>query len=264
MKIAKPVRNLCKKSNPRCNPRYLRNLLLCLILLPVVLLYAETAPLKHSFRPQKTIKQVRRALNRIKPFKISFTQQLFSDDEMAVEESGEILFVDQHHLKWTYLEPDFKVFLLQDNTYKFYDEENEQLNTGKIESKNQQWIWQLFFSDDIFPYAKVETFETIATAEEKRKNNKDNKSNASNTDGKPILSAKKIIIKKNQGEEQLDIEIILDNRSLPVKVTRNQHDSGTRMVFYFSDYKEKVNIPEDTFQLKVPEDVEIIDDNENR
>jgi hypothetical protein len=31
------------------------------------------------------------------------------------------------------------------------------------------------------------------------------------------------------------------------------------MIFYFKDYKEKIKIPKDAFELKVPEDVEMID-----
>lgn len=175
------------------------------------------------------IKKVREALNRIKPFQTSFIQQVYSDEQIDIEESGEILFKDDQHLKWTYVKPDFKVFLLIKNLYKFYDEENEQLTIGEINDRSQQWIWQLFFSDEILQYTRVD--ETL----------------------------KKIYIKKNDPEQPLDIEIRLNNEYLPVQVIQVDPNSGARMIFYFKDYKGNIKIPEDAFLLKVPEDVDVID-----
>jgi outer membrane lipoprotein-sorting protein len=182
------------------------------------------------------IKKVRLALNRIKPFQIQFVQQVYIDEQhdadiADIEESGEILFKNHQHLKWTYLKPDFKVFLLQQDDYKFYDEENEQLTIGKIKDRSQQWIWQLFFSDDILQY----TYERVNGAQQK------------------------IYIKKEDAEQPLDIEIRLNKDFLPVQVIQEDPNTGVRMIFYFKDYKEKIKIPKDAFELNVPEDVEIIE-----
>ncbi|MCP5104568.1 MAG: hypothetical protein GY950_14375 [bacterium] len=178
----------------------------------------------------ETIKKVRRELNRIKPFNVGFVQQVYSDEQLDIEESGEILFKDDRHLKWTYLDPDYKVFLLQEDQYKFYDRENEQLTVGKIGERSRQWLWQLFFSDDILQY----------TREDKTR--------------------QKIHIKKEDPEEPLDIEIRLNDHFLPMQVIREDAATGARMIFYFKDYKEKVKIPGNAFELKVPEDVEVIDE----
>jgi outer membrane lipoprotein-sorting protein len=182
------------------------------------------------------VKKVRFALNRIKPFQIQFVQQVYVDEQYDsdiadIEESGEILFKNHQHLKWTYLKPDFKVFLLQQDDYKFYDEENEQLTIGKIKDRSQQWIWQLFFSDDVLQY----TYEQVNGAH------------------------KKIYIKREDAEQPLDIEIRLNKDFLPVQVIQEDPNSGVRMIFYFKDYKEKIKIPKDAFELNVPEDVEIIE-----
>lgn len=187
---------------------------------------------------QEKIKEIRRSLNRIKPFKVSFVQQVSSDENANMpadlEESGEILFKNDQQLKWTYLEPDYKVFLLEGDEYQFYDEDNEQLILGKIRDRSQQWIWQLLFSDDIFRYARWDD------------------------------SRKRIHIKNDR--DSIDMEIIINSDSLPVKVVQTDL-SGARMVYYFKDYRQKIIIPEDAFRLKVPEGVDIVrqydDEDEN-
>jgi len=202
----------------------------------ILLLGSGTASDSERNGSDTLVKKVRFALNRIKPFQIQFVQQVYVDEQYDsdiadIEESGEILFKNHQHLKWTYLKPDFKVFLLQQDDYKFYDEENEQLTIGKIKDRSQQWIWQLFFSDDILQY----TYERVNGAH------------------------KKIYIKKEDAEQPLDIEIRLNKDFLPVQVIQEDPNTGVRMIFYFKDYKEKIKIPKDAFELNVPEDVEIIE-----
>lgn len=177
------------------------------------------------------VKKVRENLNRIKPFQLQFSQQVYTDEELTIEESGEILFKDDRHLKWTYLKPDFKVFLLQEDDYKFYDEENEQITVGKIKDRGRQWLWQLFFSEDILRYSYSAG-----------------------------SSEKKIFIKKENAEEPLDIEILLNNDYLPIQVIQQDLNTGSRMIFYFKDYKEKISIPGDAFELKVSKDVETVEE----
>jgi outer membrane lipoprotein-sorting protein len=146
---------------------------------------------------------------------------------MDIEETGEILFKDDLHLKWTYLYPDLKIFLIEKDLYKFYDEENEQLTIGKIKEKNKQWIWQLFFSDEILQFT---------TTEEK---------------------SKRLFLRKEDSDPPLDIEIVLNSEYLPIKVIEN-NPSGIKMVFYFNNYKKQVKIPTGAFDLKIPKGVDIV------
>jgi len=115
---------------------------LAIICVPLSL---RAAPHSFSFQPdyqgtgstsaKETIKTVRDSLNEIKPFKVNFTQQVYTDEELDIEESGEIIFKNDQLLKWTYLDPDYKVFLLEEDNYQFYDEDNQQLMIGKIKEK---------------------------------------------------------------------------------------------------------------------------------
>jgi outer membrane lipoprotein-sorting protein len=185
---------------------------------------ANTAPKPKPFT-RDYIKKVRLALNHIKPFKVTFVQQVTSDQQLDLEESGEILFKNNKQLKWTYTNPDFKVFLLEGDNYKFYDEDSEQLIIGKVKQKNRQWIWQLLFSDHIVPHARwLATDKTIQV----------------------MIPA-----------DELHVDIVINDDFLPVKVT--QHDpSGVRMVFHFKQYSPNITVSPDTFQLKVPDDVDVI------
>jgi outer membrane lipoprotein-sorting protein len=185
---------------------------------------------------KETIKTVRDSLNRIKPFKVNFSQQVYTDEQLDIEESGEIIFKNDRFLKWTYLDPDYKVFLLEGDNYQFYDEDNEQLIIGKIKDRSHRWVWQMLFSDDIFR-------DYLVTWDKARK---------------------KIHIKNNPtsrtgdtGDIAIDIEIIINDDSLPVTLIQVD-PSAARIVYHFKEYKPKIKIPGDTFRLSVPDDVEII------
>ncbi len=195
----------------------------CLIFVPV----SGCDNLSYGGQQSPLINEVRNSINRIKPFKVRFVQQVFDEDQLEIEESGEIIFKDHQQLKWTYLDPDYKVFILEGGNYKFYDQENEQLTIGEVKDKGQQWIWQLLFSEKAADHIK---------ADEKNR---------------------KVHIKNDA--EALDLEVLVDNRFLPVKAVQND-PSGARLVYYFKDYKEKIKISSDLFQLKVPEGVEVIVD----
>lgn len=137
------------------------------------------------------------------------------------------MFKNEQKLKWTYRKPDYKVFLLEGDDYRFYDQDNEQLTIGKIKDRSRQWIWQLLFSDDIFRSSSLE----------------DDK-------------GQKVIHVKNK-KDSLDVRITVDENFLPVKIFQID-PSGARMIFYFKNYRANVTVPDNAFQLNVPKGVDII------
>lgn len=168
----------------------------------------------------------RDAINRIKPFRVNFVQQVLVDGETEIEESGEILFKDITRLKWTYLNPDFKVFVMEGQSYRFYDRENNQLIKGKLTVKNRQWIWQLLFAP--------EAEKAIQVDENQRR------------------------IHFRDDEEDLDIEIILDENLLPLKAVQKDF-SGIEYRYLFSGYQKGVSVAPEDFNIRLPADAEIID-----
>ncbi len=189
------------------------------------LLTEASAPLDRPHRASPLIEKVRESIERIKPFKVKFVQQVFDEDQMEIEESGEIIFKDQKTLKWTYLKPDYKVFLLEGDEYKFYDRENEQLTIGKVTEKNRQWIWQLLFAEEMAGYIKTD-------------------------------EAHKRIYIENEADN-LAVEIVIDSAFLPIKAIQKD-PSGALLIYLFKDYREKIKIADNTFDLKIPAGVEII------
>ena len=174
------------------------------------------------------LNQVRHALNQIKPFKVGFVQQVYMEGELEIQESGEILFKDSTCLKWTYLDPDFKVFILTDTLYRYYDRENNQLMKGNITKKNQRWIWQLLFTDEISEYITCYDREKMISIDSEK--------------------------------EELNFQIYIGSNGLPERVI--QHDvSGVKYEYHFNNYQAKVKLSDKDFDLKLPDDVEIIDGN---
>lgn len=189
-----------------------------------------------SITASKTIELVRDSLNRIKPFRVNFIQQVYTDEQLDIEESGEIIFKNDRLLKWMYLEPDYKVFILEENNYQFYDEDNEQLIIGKIKDRSQLWIWQLVFSNDTSRYYHV-------TRDKNHKKIRIRHNPDTNSGDAPDINN--------------DIEIIINDGYLPIQVIQKD-PSGARIVYMFEEYKSKIKIPGDAFRLNVPENVEII------
>lgn len=169
---------------------------------------------------------IRNSINKSQPFKVSFIQQVYYDDELEIEESGEIIYHSINKLKWIYLHPEHKEFIIIDNNYQFYNQEDNELTIGQIEKKNQQWIWQLLFSDEISSHIK-----------EDKKNDR-------------------IYIKKEA--DDIDFEIIIGKDLLP-KMAIQKDATGIKYIYSFSNYKKKIKTENDDFILKLPENVDIID-----
>lgn len=198
-----------------------------LVLIITFFFWSITTP-GNSAAPETTsslINKVRDAIDGIKPFKVNFIQQVFDEEQLEIEESGEIVFKNRQTLKWTYLEPDYKVFLLIGDDYKFYDEDNEQLIIGKVKNKNQQWIWQLLFSKEMAEYIKTD-----------EKN--------------------KIVYLKNEADN-LDMEIRISSDNLPIKAIQKD-PSGAVLVYFFKDYEKRIKINDKVFDLQIPDGVDII------
>ena len=187
------------------------------------------------------IKKIREALTQIKPFKVLFLQEVFTDEaeQADIRESGEIIFKNDRALKWTYLDPDYKVFLLEGDDYRFYDQDNEQLIIGKIQDKSRQWVWQVLFSDDLVRSSQIGWDENQKTL--RIRHDPDARADESG----------------EWGDAAIDIEVTVNNEFLPVKVLQKD-PAGARILYYFKEYTPHVEISDETFRLTVPDDVEII------
>jgi outer membrane lipoprotein-sorting protein len=176
---------------------------------------------------QKLLIQVRQQVSRIKPFKVDFIQRVYLEGEMEIEESGEILFKDQALLKWTYLNPDIKVFILENDRYSFYDQESNQLIKGKVTENNRRWIWQLLFADEISDHITCHETE------------------------------RKIVI--DDENDDLNLTIHIGDDGLPVKVVQ-MDVSGARYEYIFKKYRIRIKSDDSDFKLVLPDDVDVINE----
>jgi outer membrane lipoprotein-sorting protein len=171
------------------------------------------------------LQKVRGAVNQAKPFAVEFTQQVYFDTELSIEESGLIKFKDIKKIRWEYQDPDVKIAVIHNDQYKFYEEDTNQLTIGSITGNKKKWIWQLLFADDLN--------DSISC---------DNK--------------KKIIYIKDKKEE-MDFEVHVGGGYLLTKVV-HRDPTGALNVYLFSGYKKNVTVSPADFDIAAPDDVEII------
>lgn len=171
----------------------------------------------------------RGAIQIMKPFRVSFSQQVYYGDDLSVEESGDLLFVENRKIRWTYRDPEFKVFLLEGDHYQFYEPEAAQLTKGRVHSRQKGWIWELLVSN------------------EKSAIRACNPSNRSMEIEDPAEGVRYLV--------SLDSEYRISRVEF-------QDSGGGRQVFLFSKYKPQVTVQSEAFLLNPPPGTEIITEEE--
>ncbi|MBU4268181.1 MAG: outer-membrane lipoprotein carrier protein LolA [Acidobacteria bacterium] len=175
------------------------------------------------------LQRVRDKILHSQPFKTDFIQQVFIDEEKILEESGIIIFADRSRVKWQYLNPEAKIFILKDGNYNFYDRENNQLMRGRIGARSEQLIWELLFSD--------------------------RPGNASSWDAQQRTI--RLRLDGEGGVQELKIKVGTDY--LPERVEQTAVNEVTT-VYLFSNYRNRITLNPGEFDLALPVDVEIIEE----
>ena len=187
-----------------------------LLLLLVYPLHSQTCEL---------LQAVRSTVNEAKPFSVEFTQQVFYDQELSIEESGLIKFKDIKTMRWEYQDPDTKIAVINNDDYKFYEEDINQLTVGKINANNKKWIWQLLFADELI--------DTVRCDNEKR------------------------IIYIKDRDAGMDFEVYVDKENLLSKVV-HLDPTGALNIYLFKQYKKNIEIKPGDFDITVPDDAEVV------
>jgi outer membrane lipoprotein-sorting protein len=175
------------------------------------------------------LQRVRNKIIHSQPFKTDFIQQVYIDEEKTLEESGVIIFADRTRVKWQYLDPDAKTFILENGRYSFYDRENNQLMRGRIGARSEQLIWELLFSDK--------------------------PGNASSWDARQRTI--RLRLDGENGVQELKIKVGADN--LPERVEQIAANDVTT-VYLFRNYRSRITLDAGEFDLALGADVEIIEE----
>jgi outer membrane lipoprotein-sorting protein len=174
------------------------------------------------------LEQVRAKINDSRPFRADFVQQVMIDGELNLEESGFIVFADSTRMKWQYLRPDFKTFILENGRFQFYERENNQLLKGRIDPRNEQLIWDLLCSP------------------------KPGQSSRWDERTRTIL----LRVEDGSGRQELKIKIAAD--FLPERVEQTSASEVTN-VYLFRNFRTGIVLADGEFALNLPESVEIIE-----
>ncbi len=189
------------------------------ILVILILILSNTLLFSNS-----VINKIKESLKNNSPFQVEFIQQVYTENEKEIEESGIILFKNINLIKWEYLKPEKKIFLIKNKEYVYYNKEENQVKKGNIDKKEETSIWRIFFT--------VKGFSCKLT------------------------DKNKIMIKdKKQG-----IKFIVQfNRDfLPIKVIQDDN-SGIVYHYIFKNYKKRIKLTEKDLIIDLPENVEIVE-----
>jgi outer membrane lipoprotein-sorting protein len=178
--------------------------------------------------PASLLERMRAAIIASQPFRADFVQQVFIDGELNLEESGFIVFADRTRVKWQYLNPERKTFILENGRYQYYDRESNQLLKGAIDPGNEQVIWDLLCSGD--PGQDIRWEERTRT----------------------------IRLGFQAGRERQELAIRVAPDFLPERV-RQVSAQDVITVYAFRAYRTRIALDPGEFKLDLPEDVEIIE-----
>lgn len=173
--------------------------------------------------------RMRTRIRQNQPFRVDFVQRVYIDDEMTIAESGFIVFAGRDRVKWQYLDPEYKTFILKDDRYSFYERENRQLLRGRLGDRNRELIWELLFSDRPGQACRWDAKQRVIT----------------------------LSLDEEDGSEQLHIHVGAD--FLPVRVEQTAANDVTT-VYEFHGYRPRVELAAGEFDLDLPADVEIIEE----
>ena len=177
------------------------------------------------------LRRVRERILQSQPFRVDFVQQVYMDDELALEESGVIVFADREHVKWQYLDPEFKVFILENNRYRFYDRESNQLLRGVLGERSERLIWELLLSD--------------------------RPGNAASWDAR-TRTIRLRLDNGPGGEGSQELKILVSPDFLPQRVEQ-EAENEVKTVYIFRNYRSRVVLAAGEFLLDLPADVEIVE-----
>lgn len=182
----------------------------------------------HFFIFSKTnlTEKVREKISSIKPFIVSFVSRVIDEGEVVVEEKGFIKYLDDTHIRWEYTEPDYKIWLLKDDKYEFFEKEENQLTKGNFKNKKRIWLWRLIHSDDI--------------------------------GGSVRMDIRKKTVCFYDEENGVDFKIELDSSFLPKKITQKD-PTGVMIVYDFHDYRFNTGIKIGDLIIKYPKGTEIVE-----
>lgn len=204
---------------------------IALLMLFCTLAYAQT-PEEIALKTENTMRSYR-------TFQADFKQFYYSSTiATPLEEEGKVYFQKPDLMKWEYQNPEKKIFLLKGNKILFYDQEENELieDMGKDEQYETEILDLLSGKKGLLEQYNVEK-------------------NPFPTDDKKAYQLK---LSPKSSEDGSFILLEINEKSWLIQKTVFIDWAGNKTEFHFHKMKININFPKDTFELDLPEDVEII------
>lgn len=208
--------------------------LICLLTL-LALSFAQTA--------QEVALRVENALRSYRSFQANFEQFYYSATiSTPLHEKGKLYFKKPNLMKWEYQDPEEKVFLIKDDLFWDYNKEEKQLIKYDLSQGEQNTEVISLLS------GKVSLLDNYSVE----------------LNPFPTENANTIQIKLTPKDEEFADTFLLleiDEKTWFIQTLISFDWTGNRTEFRFSKIKTNVTLHNKTFELRVPPDVEIIENN---
>jgi len=205
--------------------------------------FLTLAVLSFAQSAQEVAMRVENTLRSFQSFQANFEQLYYSATvSMPLHEKGKLYFKKPNLMKWEYQDPEEKVFLIKDDLFWDYNKEEKQLikydlSRGEFNSEvlfllsGQVALRDRYFVElNPFPTENPNTLQIKLTPKD---------------------------------EEYADTFLLLeiDEKTWFIQKLISFDWTGNKTEFRFSRIKTNINLPNRTFELRVPSDVEIIENN---
>ncbi len=208
--------------------------LFCFLTL-VALSFAQTA--------QEVALRIENTLKSYQSLQANFEQLYYSATvSTPLHEKGKLYFKKPNLMRWEYQDPEEKVFLIKDDFFWDYNKEEKQLIKYDL-SRGEQNTEVLFLLS-----GQVALLDNYSVE----------------LNPFPTENANTIQLKLTpKDEEGADTFLLLeiDEKTWFIQKLISFDWAGNKTEFRFSRIKTNINLPNKTFELRVPSDVEIIENN---
>jgi len=180
-------------------------------------------------------------LRSLKSIQADFEQILYSTSiSTSLREKGKFYFQKPNSMKWVYQEPEEKIFLYKEGNFFFYLPEDNQLYRGSLSKENHKAdILNLLSGQNKFQdsyYIKFSPFPSEITHSFQLK-----------------------LIPKEEHEYSF-ILLEIEKKTWLIRKAISFDWAGNKTEYIFSKIKTNLRFPQNFFELKVPPDVEIIEE----
>jgi outer membrane lipoprotein-sorting protein len=199
----------------------------------VALSFAQTAE-EVTLRVENTLRSYR-------TFQANFEQLYFSATvSIPLHEKGKLYFKKPNLMKWEYLDPEEKIFLIKDDLFWDYNKEEKQLIKYDLAGGefNSEVLSLLSGQVALLDHYSVEL-------------------NPFPTENPNSLQIK--LTPKDEESADTFLLLEIDEKTWFIQKLISFDWTGNKTEFRFDRIKTNINLPDRTFELRVPSDVEVIE-----